>query len=301
MEITNSATLAAISLGFEQVYMSAFRSASPIASRIASVRPSTSKEEEMLFITGLPRMREWLGEREAKTFSLFEHKVANKDWELTVEVDRNDIEDDKLGKYADVISDMGRSAALLWDDLVLDTLLAGETSLTYDGQYFFDTDHPQDPTVVGSPVQSNLFTGRPLTDDNYAFVRAKMTALKGFDGKPMRVAPNLLMVGPELEVTARRIVQSQMVNVGGASVDNVQRGSAEVLVFPELSGTDWYLMDVANGMRPLRVFQRRQARLVRKDQETEDSVFWKKKFHWGVDARGVATYGLWFLAAKAKP
>lgn len=300
MEITSSATLAALSLGFEAVFMSAFRETSPIASQLATIRPSSTSEEEQMFVTGLPRMREWLGERESKTFAVFEHKVKNKDWELTIEVDRNDIEDDKLGKYNDVFAELGRAAGMLWDDLVLDTLLAGETTTTYDGQYFFDTDHPQDPTVSGSPTQANLFTGRALTDDNYAHVRQKMISLKGFDGKPMRVRPNLLVVGPELEVTAKRITQSSITPVSNANVDNVMKGTANVLVLPELTGTDWYLFDTSSAMRALRVYERRKPRLIRKDGETEDAVFWKKKFHWGVDARGVATYGLWFLAAKAK-
>ena len=306
MEITSSATLKGIEIGFEALYLGGYRAASPIAQKLATIRPSSRLEELLMYVGQLPRMQEWLGERQSKTFSIYEHKVKNKDWELTVDISRNDIEDDYLGKYSDMFADMGRSAALLWDDIVASTLLAAETTATYDGQFFFDPNHPQDPANSTSPLQSNLFLGRPLTDDNYSYVRAKMMSLKGPDGKPLRVRPSALVVSPDLEVTARRIVQSTTTavvfgaNTAAAEVDNVNRGTAEVIVYPELTGTDWYLMDLNYTIRPFVVWNRKAPRFVRMDQETQESVFWRKIFHWGVDARGVGTYGPWFLAAKAK-
>jgi len=307
MEITSSAALKALEVGFGALYLGGYRAASPIAQRIATIKTSTTLENLMMYVGQLPRMKEWLGERDGSTFSVYEHKTKNKDWSLVVPVSRNDVDDDVLGKYNDLFSDMGRSAALLWDDIAADTLLAGETALTYDGQFFFDTDHPQDPALAASPTQSNLFTSKPLTDANYADVRAKMMAFKGPDGKPLRVRPNTLVVSPDNEVTARRIVQSTTTpvvfgtNTAAGQVDNVLRGTAEVLVYPELSGGDWYLADTNNTIKPIVIWNRKSPRFVAMNKETDDQVFWRKTYHYGTDARGVGTYGPWFLIAKAKP
>ena len=44
-------------------------------------------------------MREWIGDREIQNLSASDYTIKNKDYELTVGVDRNDIEDDTLGIY----------------------------------------------------------------------------------------------------------------------------------------------------------------------------------------------------------
>jgi phage major head subunit gpT-like protein len=306
MEITSSAQLKALEVGFATLYMSGFRMASPIAKRLATIKTSTTLENLMMYVGTLPRMTEWVGERTASTFSVYEHKVKNKDWQQMVPVSRNDIEDDVIGKYDELFSEMGRQSALLWDDVVAERLLAGESELTYDGQFYFDTDHPQDPAIASSPVQSNLFTSRPLNDDNYAYVRARMMSLKGPDGRPLGVRPSALIVSPDLEVTAKRIVQSTTTpvvygtNTAAANVDNVNQGTAEVIVYPELTGTDWYMGALNGAIKPLVVWNRKAPRFVAKNQDTDDSVFFRKVFHYGADARGVGTYGPWFLMAKAK-
>lgn len=45
-------------------------------------------------------MREWIGDKVVKSLAAFNYTIRNKDWEATVEVDRNDIEDDQIMGYA---------------------------------------------------------------------------------------------------------------------------------------------------------------------------------------------------------
>jgi phage major head subunit gpT-like protein len=95
-------------------------------------------------------MREWVGERQIKNLSLETYTIANKDWESTIEVDRNEIMDDAVGVYNPVIAELGRTAAVHPDELVFDLLSRGFVTTCYDSQYFFDTDHP-----VGAGTVSN--------------------------------------------------------------------------------------------------------------------------------------------------
>lgn len=300
MELTSSSDLRVLNMGVTATYMSGFSATPTFAKQLATLKTSTHGENKQLYFGALPRMVEWVGERTAAQISSYEHTTKNKDWQQTVPIDRNDILDDNLGKYTELLADLGRAAALLWDDIVGDLLGVAESTLTYDNQYFFDTDHPVDPAIASSPTQSNLFTSRPLTDDNYAYVRARMRSLVGTDGRKIRVNPNALIVGPELEVPAKRIVQSNTSAVSGSQVDNVQKGTAEVIVFPEITGTDWILADLTNVIKPFVVYKRQEPRFVPLDALTDHNVFYKRQFVYGVDGRGVGTFGPWFLAAKAK-
>jgi phage major head subunit gpT-like protein len=125
-----------------------------------------------------------------------------------------------------------------------------------------------------------------------------MRAYTGEDGEPLGVDPRLLIVPPQLEKEALEIVAAER-NSSGAT--NVLRGTAEVLVVPELAneGTVWYLADVSKGIMPL-VFQMRQEPVITAmDQPTDEGVFSENQMRVGVKARGAAGYGLWWLIARA--
>jgi len=192
----------------------------------------------------------------------------------------------------------------LWPDDLLTTLLqTGESSLCFDGQNFFDPNHPIDKRNPALGTQSNYFTGKPLTPDNYAFVRTQMMSCKGEDGKPLYVNPNLLVVPPQLEQPARLILNADMIPnaAGTAPQTNIYKGSAELLVVPQLSAqpTQWYLLDTSRPVRPF-VFQLREPpQFTYLNNPTDLNVFQRREYLFGVHARGNAGYALWFLGAKA--
>jgi phage major head subunit gpT-like protein len=88
-------------------------------------------------------MREWIGERFVKNLDSEAYQLKNKKYEETVAVPRDAISDDQYGTYTPAIAMMGENAARLPEELIyLEALPGGFTSKCYDGQYFFDTDHP---------------------------------------------------------------------------------------------------------------------------------------------------------------
>jgi phage major head subunit gpT-like protein len=60
------------------------------------------------------------------------------------------------------------------------------------------------------------------------------------------------------------------------------------------AGAPWFLMDVSRPLKPL-IFQSRKpfTNLIRKDQETDDNVFFRKEFIYGVDGRCQVGFGFW--------
>jgi len=148
--IINQASLSAIYKSFKTIFGEAFSGVKPFYEKVAMVVPSSVREESYAWLGAFPKMREWVGDRQIKNLSLSSYSLKNKDWEATIEVDRNDVEDDAIGIYKPIISELGRAAGVHPDELVFQVLKDGFATTCYDGQYFFDTDHP----VAGASVSN---------------------------------------------------------------------------------------------------------------------------------------------------
>lgn len=140
--IVNSANLEALRLGFKTIFNEAFKGEAATWDKIAEEVTSTTGEEKYGWLGELPGMREWIGARVVQNLSEHDYAIKNRDFELTVGVNRNDIEDDKLGTYNTRFKTLGRAAGRHPNQLVFGALVNGFSSECYDGQNFFDTDHP---------------------------------------------------------------------------------------------------------------------------------------------------------------
>jgi phage major head subunit gpT-like protein len=85
-------------------------------------------------------------------------------WIGTVAVSREDIEDDRIGVFKPAFAEMGGMARRHPDELVFSLLKNGFSSPCYDGQFFFDTDHPvigEDGTTVTTVANTDGGSGAP--------------------------------------------------------------------------------------------------------------------------------------------
>lgn len=127
---------------YKAAFQSAFSGVAPVWNRVAMRVPSTTAIEQYGWMGDLPRIREWLGDRVVHGLTAKAQVVKNRTFELTIGVERDKIEDDQFGIYTPLFSEMGRATALFPDELLLPMLKAGFAAECYDGQFFFDTDHP---------------------------------------------------------------------------------------------------------------------------------------------------------------
>ena len=223
MQIT-PANMALLNQGFKASFDGVFKSTTPTYQSVAMTVPSSTSEEVYAWLGSNTKFREWLGDRQYQALKRHGYKIKNKTFENTVEVEREVIEDDQYGTFKPLFQQLGQDAKLHPDELIWKLLVDGFTNMCYDGQYFFDTDHP-----VG--------------------------------------------------------VGSQQ-----ASVSNFQGGS----------GTAWYLLDTRKIIKPL-IFQSRRAyEFVAKDKLTDENVFDRNKFSYGVDGRCNGGYGMWQFAYASK-
>jgi len=285
--IISAALLVAFFTSFKGLFVKALTETPTFWKDLATEVKSTTKMETYAWLGKFPRMREWIGDKVYQQLEAHGYSVLNKSWEASVEVSRDDIEDDNMGLYGPMFTDMGEEGARHYDLLVLQLLTGGFAAKCYDGQYFFDTDHPWAKTTV-----SNAGTA-VLSADAYAAARAKMMNLKDESGvHPLFIRPNLLVVDPANEGTAKLIVENKTLDGGE---DNPYYKTATVKVIPGL-GTKWYLMDTGRALKPLIMQVRKKPVLVSQTNPESDSVFDRATYKYSVEARHNAGYGLWQLA-----
>lgn len=140
--IVNKQKLEELRVAFSAAYKGGLGKAPSQWKQIATRVPSTARENRYGWLGKFPRMREWLGDRVINGMMEHDYSIVNKQFELTIGVSVPDIKDDNLGIYLPMFEEMGQAAGEHPDELVFDLLKAGFSSNCYDGQYFFDTDHP---------------------------------------------------------------------------------------------------------------------------------------------------------------
>lgn len=95
--IINSSTLHSIYNSFNTAFNKAFAETPVQYTRVAMEVPSDTRDETYAWLGAVPSMREWVGDRAIKNLTAHTYTIKNKDFELTVSVPRNDIEDDCIG------------------------------------------------------------------------------------------------------------------------------------------------------------------------------------------------------------
>jgi phage major head subunit gpT-like protein len=171
--ILNSANQAILFRAFKAAFQRGFAGVSPMWSKVATMVPSSTGTEDYGWLGNLPGMREWVGDRLIHNLMQHGYSIKNKKFELTVGVPEDKVEDDQYGIYTPMMEMLGDEAAKHPDKLIFALIADGFATPCYDGQYFFDSDHPviqkDGSTASVSNVQSGsgnpwflLDTSRPL-------------------------------------------------------------------------------------------------------------------------------------------
>lgn len=293
--LVNKQNLNEIFVNLKTTFHNAFAATPTQWQKIAMLVPSTGSQEDYAWLSNFPRMKKWVGDKHIKSLAAFKYSIVNDDWEATVEVDRNHIEDDKLGIYKPQAEMAGASAAQLPDEIVMDLVNQGFTNLCFDGQAFFDTDHE----VAGASVSNKGTVALSVATQaaviaSYGAARTAMRKFKDDEGRPLNVNPNVLLVPPALEAIALAIVNNDRLDDGKA---NPYKGTAEVVVDARLtSDTAWFLLDTTKAVKPF-IYQERKAPVfVSQTDMNADDVFSRKQYKFGAEARAAGGYGFWQLA-----
>lgn len=158
-QIITPSVLDAIFQGFNFQFNDALKGVEPSWSKVAMETASTGSAENYGWLGQMPRMREWIGDRVVNALDSFGYQIKNKTFETTFAIKREQILDDQYGLFNPVARELGRSVALFPDELVYGLFPAGFSSICFDGQNFFDTNHPVKDAAGNTTFVSNVQSG----------------------------------------------------------------------------------------------------------------------------------------------
>lgn len=301
--IINKASIDAFFQGLNAQWDIGARSVTPEWQDYAMLRKSSTARELYRWFSRFPTMRKWADEKLIKSLAAYTYDLQNEDYEATIEVDRNDIKDDLFGDYSDAAKAAGISAMEWPDLLVAEAIKNGFTSLCFDGQFFFDTDHPlQDSNGTTSTYSNKLSAvlSAATAAAASASIGTAINMLEGYtdtEGQPLNLSVGSLVVGPNLRETAYKLANSDQLD---DQSPNPNKDMFDVKVNKRLGWTtQWMIMAEHPVFKPF-VFQEREAAhfVQMTDPETPD-VFLRKKYHYGNEGRGAAGYSFPQLAVAS--
>lgn len=264
---------------------------------LATVIPVTDTTVSLKWLGDVPKMQEWIGPRAIAKLRAESHNIVTKKWANGLEVDRDDIMDDKLGLIQPRIDSLAQEGMWSMEDLVMDFLNAGTTTgpggaLCYDGQYLYDSDHTA--SGAGGTSQSNVVSGA-FSETTYQSAWEKMMGFVDTKGNSLRVVPDTLVVGVANRTTARKLIEQQTKATGES---NIEAGTTRLIVHPRVTTTKWSLHATRMAIRSIILLVRQAPQFAAVQGNSEDTAtFLNDVFLYGADAKFGAGYGLWQTTA----
>jgi phage major head subunit gpT-like protein len=277
-----------------------------ILAKVGMQMPSTTAVAVHGWLSQIPSMRKWVGERQARNLKSGKLSVTNAKFENTIEITREEFEDDMHRLYLPTFGLMGQDALAMKDRCLVDALL--QNGNWADAAAFFG-----DSRVYGSATIDNYDTTAYSEDGaalNTAFT--KMTSYLGDGGVPLMVRPYAILHGPALRTKVQKSLSAygallaSATQVGGMIV-NPNANIVTPIESPYLingyvdmdgnsyanAGTYWFLLGEVGGIKGL-IYQSRIEPEMQDARARLDSdfAFQNDKIQWGVRARGAGFLSL---------
>lgn len=262
---------------------------------------SNQESETYPWLGMAPAMREWIGGRQAKGLKENGVIIKNKTFEATLEVTLDEIRRDKTGQVMLRIAELTRRTNSHWASLLSTLIIAAETALCYDGQYFFDTDHSEGD----SGTQDNDRTGaaatgtQPTAAEAEAALLTCVAALMGYkddQGEPMNEDAQLFrVVIPAVYLAPfSAVIYNPFIAAGQSNlVKNIEGFQFKLSVNPRLtSGAKFYVFRSDSKTKAL-IRQEEEGVTVAAVAEGSELEFRENKHQYGVKAIRNVGYGYW--------
>jgi phage major head subunit gpT-like protein len=239
--------------------------ATPFYPSVCDVVQSTGADEKYGFLGQVPSVREWLGDRQFNEMRASDFTITNRLWEDSILVPKTNMDDDRMGLFDKMFANLGQRGMLHPDKLLMEAIVAGESTACHDGQYFFDTDHSwgssgsQDNDLTGAAA-----TGTAPTEAEFkAAFETSVAAMLAFvddRGEPLnqptvgQLNDLMVLVPVAYYATAYKAVNAAILS----NNSNVQVWSPRVVASPFLtSGAKFYTFYTGGMLKPF-VFQARE-------------------------------------------
>jgi phage major head subunit gpT-like protein len=209
-------------------------------------------------------------------------------------VSEHEVRLDKTNQIMMRARQMGSGAAHWYNDQLATLIEAGTSGTAFDGVAFFSNAsgivRPYDNYGTGALGQIALETAV-----------AEMRSFVGRSGKRLGVRPTHLVVPPELEFTAKRIL---LTNQEGPTLTrseaDVFAGRLQLIVLDSLTAAaPWYLMDLSKPIRPFFMQELLPLRVMDNQGNLTDSYMQSRTYKFSADGECAFGYSLPFLCYKS--
>lgn len=277
---------------------------------VANLFGSDQASETYAFLGMSPKMREWVGGRQAKGLRGNQITIINRHYEATLEIARRDARRDKTGQLVARVNEFADRAQTHWASLLSVLLIDAEATVCYDGQFYFDTDHSEgdsgtqsnDITVDISALPAlvhGVVTAPSVEEFQQAMLAgiAQLLSFKDDTGEPMNEnAQEFLVVVPvSLYMTATAAVTSIVTAALQQNLNpNLIAGlTVRVVMNPRLTWTDKFAIFRTDS--PIKGFIRQQETDIELKAKAEGSEFEFDNDAWqfGIDSWRNVGYGYW--------
>lgn len=293
MALVTSDFLAALLSGYQAIFKDAFTKAEDqtLWQWLCLVVESTGDKESYNWLEAVPSISEWLDERKVYGLSAEEYEVPNKNYEGTIAVDRNTLEDEKYGMITPRVRQLAVRMANHPGKLIFGLLNAGASTKTFDGVNFFAS---TGRAFGDSGSIVNIVAGAYAADAAkiLAGIDLAIILLRNFKdnrGEFLGLEPDTIIYSPTMEV---KILSALLPAVAGVELPEAgilkNRICTPYLTGGATAGHD-YIVAACGGPLKLAIFQRRKApEFVALDKPDSEKVFMRRLIHYGVDGRYAA-------------
>lgn len=271
---------------------------------------SDQASETYNFLGQSPAMREWLASRQAKGFSGQGVTILNKHYEATIEVQKKDVRRDKTGQILVRMQEFADRTVTHWASLLSTLMINAESTVCYDGQFFFDTDHSEGSSGTQSNDISVDISALPaavhgsVTDPSVEEMQqailagiAQILSIKDDRGEPMNenarefcVCVPVGLYMKAIAATSALVTAALQQNLNPNLIASLR---VDVQMNPRLTWTDKFC--ICRTDSPIKGFIRQEEQEVELKVKAEGSEFEFDNDAWqfGVDAWRGAGYGYW--------
>lgn len=254
----------------------------------------------------LVQIREWIGDRVIGNIKGEEWAVKNRHYEGTYGLKISDINDEKFGMLPRKTQELLAAARLHPENLLFDAVELAFTANAFDGQIFFDTDHP---ALMGDgTTYSNLVTD-PFSYDALLSRAKHRFTMKNAQGNRLALEADAVLVGSKFINDAEKYYTAEK-KPGTMNDPNQLKGMFKPVYCPKFEGAkeEYWVLTFKIAGSNLRAFiyqERMVAEIYCSAIEgssnfglpSKDAIqFFKDEVLFGTDFWGAATFTLPVLA-----
>lgn len=279
-------------VSFSTVFDMKLKNTPTIYEQIATVIPGVSERVEFKWLSSIPTMKRWVGDRTLQRLRAETQALTTEWWANGIEVDVDDLNNEaKFGMIVKRVRSMAQAAARRIDDQVVSYYVngfAGTLGVCYDGQFLLDTDHTAAGNGIGAQ-QNNLLVGAFATGTlNTAIQRAML--FTDDEGEPIGVTPAKVLAGPQNQLTLRQVLKQEFLANGASNIDKGIIG--QTLISPRITGTHWFVLsdeEIQGVILGIEV----PPQFVANDDPRAFEMFMRRNALYGAHTKFGICYGMW--------